>query len=545
MTDDGSHVSRARDAFVARRWSDALEGFEAAEAEGSLAPEDLERVATAAHLVGAERRSIDAWGQAYRGHLDGGAIGRAVRCAFKVGMALITAGDEAQGGGWLARGHRLLPAVPDDAPEHVLMRFPTGLQLLFAGQPADAIEHFRDVAEVGDRTGEVTMAALARLGHGQALLDLGEVQQGLALLDEAMVAVTAGEVDPIESGIIYCAVIEACHDIHDLDRAREWTAALTRWCDDQPDLVPFRGQCLVHRSQVLQFGGDWPAAVAEADRAAAELSAPTPQPALGAARYQQGEMHRLAGEEHFAEQAFRDAVARGHAPHPGLALLRLQQGRTEDAWTAIGRELDERSTQSARCVVLPAYVSIAVAAGQVDDARRGADELESIAAESDSAMLHALAGHAIGAVHVADDRPKQALPALRRAVATWQALDVPYEAARTRIEIGRACADLGDTDTAAIEWDAARRAFEDLGALPDLAVVEELLGHEKGERGGLTGREVEVLGLVATGMTNREIAEELVISEKTVARHLSNIFTKIDVSSRAAATAYAIKHGLA
>jgi DNA-binding CsgD family transcriptional regulator len=258
-------------------------------------------------------------------------------------------------------------------------------------------------------------------------------------------------------------------------------------------------------------------------------------------------MHRLAGDDDLAESAYRDAVAHGHAAHPGLALLRLRQGRVEDAWAAIRRELDERATPSARCVVLPAYVEIAIAADEREAARHAAGELRAIAGDSESAMLHALAGYAAGAVELSDGDPKAAMPLLRRAATAWRELDVPFEVARTRVLIGRACAAVGDRDTAAIEWDAARRTFDDLGALPDLDAMDDLLGgvSARHDRSGLTGREVEVLALVATGMTNRDVAEALVISEKTVARHLSNIFTKIGVSSRAAATAYAIKHGLA
>lgn len=538
-------LQQAREAFAARRWRDAVENLLAAVDTGPVPAEDLERLATAANLVGDESVSIDAWARAYRARVDAGEVGPAVRCAFQVGMQLMTAGDHAQGGGWLARGHGLLDELPEDAPERGLMRLPIGLQQLFAGNAEEALEHFTAVVASSDQTRDPSMAALARLGQGQALVALGAVAEGMAYLDEAMIAVTSGEVGPIETGVIYCAVILACHDVYDLDRAREWTAALSRWCEAQPDLVPFRGQCMVHRSQVLQYGGDWPAATTEAARAVEHLSQPPPKPALGAARYQQAEMHRLAGDDDLAESAYRDAVAHGHAPHPGLALLRLRQGRVEDAWAAIRRELDERPTAAVRCVVLPAFVDIAIAADQREAARDAADELRTIADES--AMLRALSDYAAGAVDLADGDPKGALPLLRRAATAWQELDVPYEVARTRVLIGSACAAVGDRDTAAIEWDAARRTFDDLGALPDLDAMDVLLTGPSApqDRSGLTGREVEVLALVATGMTNREVAEALVISEKTVARHLSNIFTKIDVSSRAAATAYAIKHGLA
>ena len=527
-----------------RAWADAYEALAAAAASVSLDAADLERLATAAYLSGHEVESTDSWASAHQARLQAGELEDAVRCAFWLGFGLIVRGEMARGGGWMARARTLVDDNELDCAEAAYLLVADGLMALGQGDATRAQALFENAITAARRFGDPDLGALGMLGSGQAQVGLGRAAAGVSLFDQAMVSVLAGEVSPVVAGIVYCAVIDECQGAFDVRRAQEWTAALNRWCETQPGLVPYRGQCLVHRSQILQLHGAWSEAFAEAVHARDRLAEP-PHPAIGMAHLQLGEIQRLRGEFDAAEQSYGRAHEYGRSPQPGLSLLRLAQHRLDAAVASIERSMAEASDQMARARLLPAYVEIMLTADDLDRASAASAELVEVAAATGFPYLDAAAVQSRGAVLLATGQPSDALKSLREGLQTWQALEAPYEAAKARVLIAAACLSIDDRDGAQLEYQTARRVFEELDAVPDLDRAADLMAlGRSGASQGITPREHEVLRLLATGKTNREIATMLIISEKTVERHISNIFTKLGVSNRAAATAYAYDHGL-
>jgi len=538
-------LTGGRESLQKRAWSAAFSQLSAADSEAQLEPEDLERLAMAAHLIGREADSADCLARAHQASLSQGETRFAARCALWLGMASFSNGELAQASGWISRARRLLDDGRHDCVEQGYLLVPAGIHSIHEGDAKSAHTSFVQAAAIGERFGDRSLVTLARMGQGRALIRQGETARGVSLLDEAMVAVTAGEVSPIVAGGVYCSVIEACGEIFDLRRAQEWTAALEHWCSSQPDMVPYRGHCMVRRAEILQLHGAWPDALDEALRARERFSHPTPKLGIGAAFYRVAELHRLRGEFADAEAAYRQATQWERTPQPGFAQLLLAQGQLAAASAAIRQVADEVRDGGSRSRVLDAYVEIALAVNDVAAARAAAAELSRIAGGFDSPLLNAVSGAATGAVLLAERDTRAALAALRHGFSLWRELEAPYEAARVQVLIALACREQGNGDAAELELNSARDVFQQLGAAPDLARVEALLRRaEQKAAGPLTVREVEVLVRVASGGTNRAIASELGISEKTVARHISNIFTKLDLPSRAAATAYAYDHGL-
>jgi ATP/maltotriose-dependent transcriptional regulator MalT len=545
MVSGGDGFGRGREQFERQSWGQAYAFLRAVDGEGPVEAADLERLAIAAYMTGHDEAACDAWSRAHRAYVGEGDALAAVRCAVWLGIVLPLLGQEAHGRGWFARA-RTVSSTADSADQSLVAGYAeatTGLEALFGGDSDVARQRLDSAARIAQRSGDADLVALGRLGCGQALLRTGQIADGMVMLDEAMIAVSGGEVSPVAAGLIYCAVIDSCQEVFDLRRAQEWTAALGDWCESQPDLVPYRGQCLIHRSELMRLHGDWPAALAEATAAAQRLGEPL-HPAVGAAHYQQAELHRLRGDRHAAEDAYRRAIDSGHGAQPGLALLRLSQGRVTAAAATVERALSEPHVPAERAKLLAARTEIALAGGDVATARGAADDLATLAVELGSPLvLTAMSSDATAAVLLAEGDAQAALSAARHACLGWRDVEAPYEEARSRQLIALACGRLDDTEAAAMELTAVKRVFARLGAAPDVASVEALLGYRHAP-GGLTEREVEVLRLVATGSTNRAVAGKLTISDKTVARHIHNIFTKLGISSRSAATAYAYEHDL-
>ncbi len=539
-----SELERGREAYGRRFWRDSYDLLSRADEAARLESGDLELLATSAYMLGREDEFVSVLERAHHAYLEANEPLRAVRCAFWCGMSLLTRGEIGPGSGWIGRGQRLLDSEEGDSVERGYFLMPLVFRHEAAGEYEQAAVLAAEAASIAERFRDADGFALASHAHGYMLIKAGRVGEGLALLDESMLAVTAGELSPIATGIVYCAVILACQEVYEIRRAQEWTAALTRWCDGQPDLVAFTGRCLVHRAEILQLNGAWPDALEEAKKARQRFVEAENLGRVGLALYREAELRRLLGEFDAAEETYRDASRHGWDPQPGLAQLRLAQGRTDAALAAIQRALDEATDSLVRAGLLPAYVEIVLASGDVEGARRACLELEELAERYESAMIGAMVDYARGAVHLAGGDDLAGLTALRHAGDLWQQLEAPYEVARTRELIGLACRALGDEDAATLELDAARAAFEQLRAIPDAKRVDASLARTLPSSHGLTPRELEVLRLVASGRSNREIAAELVISEHTVARHVQNIFAKLDVSSRTAAVSFAFEHEL-
>jgi DNA-binding CsgD family transcriptional regulator len=536
------HLRTAREAYERRSWRDAYDAYVRAEQSASLAGDDLERLAISSFLTGHDLEFGKYLERLHRLHVGAGDAERAARCAYWLGLSLMFRGEIGQTNAWLARGQRLVEG--HDCAERGYLLVPVAEQQLRGGALEAAHATAADAAAIGERFGDTELTAVARHVQGRSLIRQGSVPAGLVLLDETMLAVLAGDLSPITTGLMYCSVIGTCQEVYAWSRAREWTLALSRWCDQQSDTVAFIGTCLVHRAEILQFHGSWRDALMEAHRAC-ECSENLERKPPARAFYQQAEIHRLRGEFSEAEEAYRAASRLGCDPHPGLALLRMAQGRIDAACASITRLVSVTTDRMQRARLLPAHLDIMLARGDTGEASRACRELEELAEFLDSDVLRATAVRAQGAIALAQGDVRTALGQLRSAFEWWQRLDAPYDSARVRVLIARACHALDDDEAAALEIDAARIAFEQLEARPDLAGLHTVAsGAAPADVNPLTARERDVLRLVAAGHTNKEIASFLSLSERTIDRHVGNILNKLDVPSRTAATTYAHVHKL-
>jgi DNA-binding CsgD family transcriptional regulator/tetratricopeptide (TPR) repeat protein len=532
-------IEDVRAACDSHRWGDAWRLLAGVDAD-TLEVDDLDRLALAAYLTGHDEEGIAHWTAAHQRCVGNGELHRAAHFGAKIAQGLGFAGDIGRCRGWVDRTARLLEEAGIDCVEQGYLEHGLGMLRLFeVGDLAGAHAHFVHARKIGARFVHRELTTLARIAEGRMLVYLGDIPEGMALLDEAMVSIEAGELSPMATGDAYCTVIDACGELFDLARCRAWSEAFARWCDTQQELVLYRGHCFLHRAEVLGLLGAWADALDAARHACDRLAAPLNPAVLGAACAIEGDLLRLVGDLGGAESSYERAAEFGHDPQPGLALLRSAQGRLDAADAMIRRALGETEGPIPRARLLGPYVELVLRTGDIPAARAAANELRGVADEIKTPLLRALASRATGAVLFAEGDPEAALVELRRAFNELNGLGVRHDAARTRLLIAEACHALGDHDTASMESRAAR------SALVSLARSSTPLEQSPASApGGLTARELEVLRLVAQGKSNRVIAQELVVSEKTVASHISHVFTKLGVTSRSAATAYAYDHHL-
>ena len=532
MDDDAESLTQARAAYAARDWARAAARFDAVPTD-QLCADDLAVYADAVWWLGRIEDNLRLSAAACDAFLAGSRPVEAAGAALVLGVFHLARGDEPQGLGWIGRAGHLLEGIPE-CPVHGLLLYLTGVEpSLHAGEPAAAVDAARRVQDLGRRLGQPDLVALGLNGEGRALIRSGQVTDGLRLLDEAMIAVVDGDVAPFMSGTLYCHTIAACHEVADVRRMTRWTVLAERWLATFPAAVAFGGLCAVHRAQLHLLQGRWDDAERTALQVVADLDANRIDYAAEA-WYVVAEARRLRGDPSAAD-AYDEAHARGRDPQPGRALLQLLGGDAAGAATSVRTALTAAGSDSlSRAPLCAAAVEIAVAAGRPDDASAAADELAATAASYSTSGLVAMASGARGALLLAGGHVEEALPVLRDACRRWRELGATRDVAVTCTRLAGAYRALGDEASAAAEDTRAQEAYEQLDV------------PRPGSRapGGLSRREREVLTLVAEGRSNREIGEQLFISDRTVGRHLTNIFHKLGVTSRTQAARYAIERGL-
>lgn len=565
----------ARTAFAGRRWEDAYALFAAADHEPAartaktgdangepaerLPLDDLGKYARSASLTARDREAFALLERGYERSLAADEDLIAADFAFWLGFRLFSLGEAGRAQAWLERVRDIADRHGDCVQQGYLL-VPRIHRELLAHRNREALALVTEAVACGERHGDPDLVALARQLGGRALIEDGDVDAGIRMLDEAMLTATTAVTEELTRGLVYCAVLGCCERVFAVDRAREWAAVLGDWCDAQSQLGTFNGTCRVHRAELFRFAGEWDASLAEAGRVAAAATSDRHERAVAA--YELAQVHRLRGDAAEAERWYAAAASAGVDPQPGLSLLRLAQGDIDAAVGGITRALATTSSALGRVRLLPAAVEILDAAGHHDRAAAAAEEIAAIADEFATPVLHAEAALATGRMLLSAGDPAAAVDPLTEALTGWDALGALHDGARTRILLAEAFATLGDADGARMQRDAALAVFDDLGALPDAQRLDaqrldaqRLDTQHTGDpsargtntdppRRILTPREEGVLRLAATGITNKQIAVRLGLSTRTVDRHVSNILAKLGVPSRAAATAYAYEHDL-
>jgi DNA-binding CsgD family transcriptional regulator len=566
MADTAARLRRARELHLQSRWAEACDEFAAADRLELLAAEDLEAFAEAAQVLGRGEEAIGVLRRAYQARIEAGEIDRAVTSAFWLWQALIINAEFAPANGWVAQvrrlaQERLAPGVraaedplAQEHPAHPDRPLPItddgwllvaeAYSLIAVGDYDAAVQLLARAAEGGSRHRETDLVGFATMMWGRALIKSGRLKEGLSRLDEAMLLVVDYDTSPRATSMLYCSAIGTCHEAREFARAREWTLALGAWLDSLPQLSgAYFGDCRIYRSCLMRLCGAWREALDEVAVVCDELSRGFGQRIAGHAFYELGEMHRLLGNPE-AEEAYLRAGECGAPTQPGLAMLRLAQDDIDTAAAGIRRALAETPGKLERLGLLSACVTIMLAASDVDAARAAVADMAPIAEVYDTAAVQTEVAAARGAVALAEGDAATALPLLRSAARWWREIDAPHPVAILSVSIALACRLIGDEEAAQLELESARAIFARLGARPDLRRVETLL-HPSSQPVGshrLSTREIQVLRLIAAGKTNHAIATELFLSERTVHRHISNIFDKLGVHSRTAAASFAVQH---
>lgn len=523
-------------------WSDVHRRL-SARPSVELSAAELDMLADALFWLDRPAESAAMWHQAYLAHLDRGEVEAATVAAWRAFFEHFQVGEKAAASGWLERLRQLVADHGNTVEAGYVAVAEAGWA--HVGQDLDtALVHAERAAAVGRDAGDANLTALATETCGRILIALDRVSDGLGLLDDAMVSVVGGELDPLFTGWIFCEALSVCRDLADMHRATEWTDAAMRWCDGMDQGRVYSGICRVHQVELMCLRGAWATAEVEVGRACDELTSVDPRYA-GEAYYVAGELCRLHGDFAGADKAYRRAHELGRQPQPGLALVRLAQGQTDTALAGLRRAVDGApSAPLTRARLLAALVEAELQSRDVAAARAAVDDLGAMVDDNRSPYLGAIRDRCHGAVALEAGDTSAALEHLARARDAFADLGMSFDAAQVQVRLGIAASRTRDTDGARLELMAARATFAQLGAGPDLEVADGLLRERPPHPGGLTDRQLEVLRLVAHGRTDREIAATLFISEHTVARHVSNIRSKLGVPSRAAATAFAYQHHL-
>jgi DNA-binding NarL/FixJ family response regulator len=529
-------LATARAAYARGEWHAAHRGFVQARTLSELATGDLNLLGSAAWWLGRVTESLALAEEVYNRLQDDDDAAGAAMEALNLGLLWFIRGDLVIASGWVNRARRLLRELPE-GPEHGYLLYLGAALALGVPDLGPAREAATKLQDLGRRLRAPALTSFGLVLSGLADVRSGGTASGFAQLDEAMLPVLAGQLPPEWAGEIYCTVIHACHDLADLHRMRAWTQATEQWCEQFSGEVVYSGICRIHRLQLLSIEGGWEAAENAIEQGGAELVGRNNWVA-GEAFYQVGEIRRMRGDSRGAQQAYTRARDLGTEPQPGESLLQHAAGKSDAAWAGLCAALAGRD-RLACARLLESGVEIALALGHLDEAERLCSQLEQTAAMFATAGFRAWAGQARAAVLIAQSRHADALPVLEASAAEYRGLHARYEMAKVYELLAQAHRGLGLSRAAAADSAAALAIYRELGALPD---VQRLDGGRL--PGGLTEREADVLAFTAGGASNKDTAEALFISQKTVGRHLANIFTKIGVSSRTAAAAWAHDHGL-